>query len=33
MTGMKLIDELIEQTDDRCHSDFCRLLVAMMWNV
>ena len=30
---MKWIDELIDQADDRCHSDFCRLLVAMLWNI
>ncbi len=26
------LDILIEQADDRCHSDFCRLLLVMMWN-
>lgn len=26
------LDILIEQADDRYHSDFCRLLLVMMWN-
>lgn len=26
------LDILIEQVDDRYHSDFCRLLLVMLWN-
>nr|DAU47534.1 MAG TPA: hypothetical protein [Bacteriophage sp.] len=26
------IDDLISQADDQYHSDFCRLLLVMLWN-
>lgn len=26
------LDILIEQADDRYYSDFCRLLLVMLWN-
>jgi hypothetical protein len=26
------LDILIAQADDRCYSDYCRLLLVMLWN-
>lgn len=26
------LDILLEQADDRYHSDFCRILLVMLWN-
>ena len=26
------LDILLEKADDRYHSDFCRLLLVMLWN-
>ena len=26
------LDMLLEQADDRYHSDICRLLLVMLWN-
>lgn len=33
MDKTKYIDDLISAADDRCYSDFCRLLVIMWWNI
>ena len=33
MDRTEYIDDLISTADDRCYSDFCRMLLVMWWNM